>query len=342
MQSEEVHMELRALHSHGWSINRLAREFGLNWRTVKREVESLEARRYEGRHKPTALTEAQQAHIERRLIVCPTIRGTILHHELRRDYGYVGSYPAFIRHLRPLRPAVSAEPVVRFETDPGIQVQTDWAHFGVWPVEEEEVQLYGLVSILGFSRTPAIRCSVEYSRLATFERLIWSLHDLGGVPREVLTDRDGIFCSGSRSDGGPILAPAWVDFCGVLGVVPRACRPYRAKTKGKVERMVREAKESFLAWLSGVVVPSHPTLGDYDLLAQQWRAEVVLPRKHRTTSRVIGEAWEEERHLLRPLPSRLLHDPVAVARAPGVIDLQLRRLGETVEVRDLAEYEVVL
>ena len=32
---------------------------------------------------------------------------------------------------------------------------------------------------------------------------------------------------------------------------PRACRPYRAKTKGKVERVIREVKEDFLAWLGG-------------------------------------------------------------------------------------------
>lgn len=335
-------MELRALHAHGWSVNRLAREFGLSWRTVKREVESAEPRRYEVRAKPTALTEAQTAHIERRLIVCPTIRGTILHHELRRDYGYAGSYPAFMRHFKSLRPAAVGEPQVRFETDPGVQVQTDWAHFGVWPVGQEEVQLFGLISILGFSRTPTIRCSTEYTRLATFERLIWSLDDLGGVPREVLTDRDGVFCLGSRSDGGPILVPAWVDFCEVLGVVPRACRPYRAKTKGKVERMVREAKESFLAWLSGVVVPTRPTVTDYDLLARRWREEIVLPRKHRTTKRIVGEAWEEERPFLRPVPSRLLHDPAVAVRAPSVIDLELRRLGETVDVRDLGEYEVAL
>ena len=78
MQSEGIQMELKVLHQHGWSISELAREFGLNWRTVKREVMSEEPRRYPERVKPTALTPAQQAHVERRLAVCPTIRGTDL------------------------------------------------------------------------------------------------------------------------------------------------------------------------------------------------------------------------------------------------------------------------
>ena len=36
MQSEEVSMTLKVLHQHGWSISAMGREFGLNWRTVKR------------------------------------------------------------------------------------------------------------------------------------------------------------------------------------------------------------------------------------------------------------------------------------------------------------------
>ncbi len=60
-------MSLRVLRSHGWSIAALAQEFRLNWRTVKREVEAEEPRRYPERERPTALPRAQLAHVERRL-----------------------------------------------------------------------------------------------------------------------------------------------------------------------------------------------------------------------------------------------------------------------------------
>ena len=129
----------------------------------------------------------------------------------------------------------------------------------------------------------------------------------------------------------------------MLGVVPKACRPYRAKTKGKVERMVRELKESFLPWLSGQILPVHPSLADYDALARRWIEEVVLRRRHRTTQRVVGEAWVEERALLRPIPERILarFGSPTPAPAANVIDLHQRQLGERVAVRDLSEYEVV-
>jgi hypothetical protein len=69
---------------------------------------------------------------------------------------------------------------------------------------------------------------------------------------------------------------------------------------------------------------------------------MVLPRRHRTTTKVIGDAWLEERPLLQPVPARLLHAPTNPALPPSVIDLAQRRLGEHVEIRDLAEYEAAV
>ena len=217
MQCEEVGMSLRVLRSPGGSLTALAREFHLNWWPVKREVEAEEARRYPERSKPTALTEAQLAHVERRLLVCPGIRGTVLHLELCRGYGYLGSYPALARHLRGLRPARAADPEIRLETDPGWQVQADWGHLGLWPLGERLVELYGMVAILGYSRKPAFRFATDLTRTTTLEKLCWCLQDLGGAPREVLTDRDPAFCVGQTGDGKAILAPDWVDLAALLG-----------------------------------------------------------------------------------------------------------------------------
>lgn len=76
MQSGATHMEMKVLHAHGWSVSRLAHEFGLSRTTVRRELASEAPRRYAQRSTPTALSEAQRAHVERRLAMCPTLRGT--------------------------------------------------------------------------------------------------------------------------------------------------------------------------------------------------------------------------------------------------------------------------
>jgi transposase len=203
------------------------------------------------------------------------------------------------------------------------------------------VELHAMVAVLGHSRRPAIRMATCCTREVSFERLVRCLDDLGGVTREILTDRDTVFWISASGT----LSPEWVDLCGLLGTVPRLCRPYRAKTKGKVERVNREIEQSFLAWLTGEVLPPRPTILDYDRLAERWIEERVLSRRHRTTQRIVSEAWAEERRLLTPVPAHVLQRLAGegeVRPVLNVVDDGLRRAGETVDVRPLADYEVAM
>ena len=73
-----------------------------------------------------------------------------------------------------------------------------------------------------------------------------------------------------------------------------------------MERVIREVKDDFLAWLTGQVLPKRPTLVWYDAAAARWATEVHAKRPHRTTGRVIDEAWAEARPLLLPVSGRLV------------------------------------
>ncbi len=344
MQSEETWVELHVLHRHGWSIAALAREFGLSWRTARRYAVAPAPPTYPSRACPTELSAAQLAHIERRLAACPDLRATVLLRELREAYAYTGSYSSLRRRVVTLRPVEAAEPELRFETGPGVQTQGDWTDCGTWPLGDGSAELHAWVAILGFSRMLAFRFAADQTRRTTLRAIVRTSDDLGGATAEYLTDRDTALMNGVRSDGGPIYAPEWVDTAALLGTRQRACRPYRAKTKGKVERANREVKEDFLAWLSGQVLPERPTLADYDALGRRWALYVVAKRTHRTTGRVIGEAWATERAFLVPVPRRLvaraegLETLPALVTAPAPAAARLQVVGETVEVRPLAVY----
>jgi transposase len=147
VESEEVWMDLHALHRHGRSISALARKFHLNRRTARRELAAGAPPGYPPRALRYPFTPAQLAHIDRRLAVCPSLQATDLHHELQTEYGYAGSYSTCRRQLAPLRPAIPVEPEVRFETAPGVQTQADWKHIGSWPLGDEMVELHPRVSI---------------------------------------------------------------------------------------------------------------------------------------------------------------------------------------------------
>jgi transposase len=100
---------------------------------------------------------------------------------------------------------------------------------------------------LGWSRA-------TYVEFVTDERLETQLgcHErafyfFGGVPREVLYDNMRTVVT-DRDRYGPGLHRynrTFLDFAHHHGFVPRLCRPYRAKTEGKVERFIRYLRASF-------------------------------------------------------------------------------------------------
>jgi hypothetical protein len=120
------------------------------------------------------------------------------------------------------------------------------------------------------------------------------------------------------------------------------CRPYRAKTKGKVERFIRYVRDSFYVPLASCLrmhgVELDPMTAQIE--AQRWLREVANVRIHATTQARPIDRWDDERAALMPItarPKHIAHKPVASPTYPAVPpqhDLrQYDRLLATAEVR---------
>ena len=79
------------------------------------------------------------------------------------------------------------------------------------------------------------------------EALESAFDQFGGVPEELLFDQmRAVVLSDDRAAGGGLVMNAeFLRFAAHWGFLPRSCRPYRAQTKGKVERPIRYIRESF-------------------------------------------------------------------------------------------------
>ena len=111
-----------------------------------------------------------------------------------------------------------------------------------------------------------------------------------------------------------------------FGFQPRLCRPYRAKTKGKVERFNGYLKGSFLVPLAATLKSSGLKL---DVVAAnvhigRWLSEVANARVHATTQERPDQRLALERAALLPLPSSvpLLKPPARSALPPPMESLQ--------------------
>lgn len=118
---------------------------------------------------------------------------------------------------------------------------------------------------------------------------------LGGAPRELLYDRKKTAVTGEGDDRGIVYNLALIDLARHYGFHPKACKAYRAKTKGKVERPFRYIRQDFF------LARTFRNLDDLNIQLRHWLDTDANPRVHATTLRVVNEAFAEERRHLKPL-----------------------------------------
>ncbi len=250
--------------------------------------------------------------------------------EIQAD-GYDGGITVLRQYIQPKRPMRGSKETVRFETEPGVQLQHDWAeHPTVMAGERRKV--FFAVNTLGFSRRfhffGAPRADAEH----TYESLIRAFERFGGTVKEVLVDNQRAAVIAHRIGQAVEYNPRFLDLADFYGFKPRACRPYRARTKGKDERMVRYVKESFFQRYRAFESFDH--LND---LAERWLDEEADPRVHGTVKEVVIERFAREVPHLGPLPQRRFDTSYLESRWAswdGYVDVRGNRYSVPDDYRD--------
>jgi transposase len=288
------------LHQQGMTVSAIARRTGLHRSTVAKYIaRGIEPPAYGPRSpRPTKLTPFER-YLRERIAAVPELTGSRLCREIR-GLGYAGGYTALKDFLRQVRPRPAAGFEIRFETPAGRQAQVDFAHFRTVftdePGAERIVWLFSLV--LGHSRMMWGRFVLHQDMQTLLRCHADAFAELGGVPAEILYDRMRTVFHRDDTEGGHIVYNATLRaFAAHYSYQPKACRPYRAQTKGKVERPYRYVREDF--FLGG----SFRNLEDLNLQFRAWLDQVANPRTHATTRRVVAEHFAEELPHLQALPA---------------------------------------
>jgi transposase len=315
MLTQEQAVEIRVLRRQGRSIRAIARETGLSRVTVRRYLQDpAAAGRYGPREpRPTKLGPYTEYLLGRVQAAHPAwIPAVVLLREIR-ERGYQGGLSQLKAYLAPLKQR-EPEPLVRFETAPGEQMQADFTY-----VRRGRYPLLAFVATLGYSRASFVRFTAGEDSRTLCECLRESLIYFGGVPQHVLLDnpktvvieRDA-YGEGQHRFNRELLALAEE-----FGFRPRLCRPYRAKTKGKVERFNGYLKGSFLVPFAATLKQAGLKL---DVTAANshigpWLQSIANARVHGTTGEVPNERLQLEREKLKPLPVSLAGNmPIPIAQ----------------------------
>jgi transposase len=241
---------------------------------------------------------------------CPRwIPAPVLLREIQ-DRGYSGGLTTLKAWLAPLKSG-EPEPVVRFETPPGQQMQADFTH-----VRRGRDPLLALVATMGYSRASYVTFGAREDATSLCTGLREAFDYFGGVPEHVLFDNTKAVVIERDAYGAGL--HRWNEQMNELaeacGFTPRLCRPYRAKTKGKVERFNSYLKGSFVLPLASSLEASGLWL-DVDVAnrhVRRWLDEVANVRIHGTTGVAPMTLLPAERAVMLPAPA--LKAPPMVAR----------------------------
>lgn len=338
MHGREQRVLLRHYLEQGLTKTAVAERLGISRRTVYYWVDSgqldreldAEPVRYRPRPPIKRKVDAYRGIVQTRLEQYPKLSAVRLFDEIKAA-GYDGGYTQLKELVRAVRPTPPAEPVVRFETPAGHQAQVDFAEFRLpWG------KRYALVVVLGYSRLMWLQFYPRQTMAVLIRGLERSFEFFGGVPNELLFDQlKAVIVDDERLSGGKLLENAeFLRFAAHWGFRIRACRPYRAQTKGKVERPIGYVRQGFFYGRSFV--------SDDDLNAQalSWMVDTANVRTHRTTLEMPQTRFERDEHaLLKPL-AMLPYRSVMLESARTTARPRLRSI-PTVERRPLSVYDQI-
>lgn len=287
------------LRELGWGSKRIAAELGCSRNTVKRYLECGQWRAYRrerGRRVLDGLEDWLAEEFRRH-------RGNadVVRQDLEREHGLKVSLRTVERAVAPLRQQLAAEAraTVRFETPPGRQLQIDFGETAI-SIGGERVRVYLFVATLGYSRRCWVQAFRHERQSSWLDGLEGAFAAFGGVPHEVLVDNARALVDHHDVATREVrFNERFWTFARYWNFKPRACAPYRARTKGKDERGVGYVKRNAIAG------HSFASWSELEGHLSWWMREIADPREHGTTGEVpLVRFARDEAAALQPLAGR--------------------------------------
>jgi transposase len=295
MISKEDYAVIKALRKHGVYVKDIAAELGVHPKTVSRAL-AREGAPERKRKRGSSKLDPYKAQIDQ-LLQEGVWNGVVIYREIQAA-GYEGKTTILRDYIAPKRALRAGRATVRFETKPGQQLQSDWGEIET-VIGGESQKVYFEVNQLGYSRRFHFWGTDRMDAEHTYEGLVRSFEYFGGVPQEVLVDNQKVAVVSNNGRGQVRFNERFLDLAGHYGFEPKACRPYRARTKGKDERMVGYIKHHFFVRYRAFESWVH-----LNQVAEQWLREEADQRRHGTVHEVVAERFEREAPTLVPLPTR--------------------------------------
>ena len=276
------------------NFSELERALGINRHTIKRYYDG-----YEG--KPAVRNKASKLdkyyeEIKNKINLCGVNQIAVYQYIFQKD-NTIGTYSNFKKYLNKhnLKPNKSKKAHLRYETDPGEQLQFDWKEDIRMISRHGEIFEFNIFSTtLGYSRLHNFVYSRTKTRSDVERCLMETFKYINGVPKYLLTDNMRAVVD--IKDNKIKINPEFKQFVKDMGTDIKVCKPRTPETKGKDETC-----NKFMTWL----IPYNHEFEDEKELIE------IIEKIRNTVNATVNQTtnvppillFEKEKEYLLPVPN---------------------------------------
>ena len=160
---------------------------------------------------------------------------------MKEKYNFDGKYGIVRKYVSSKKENIIKELTIRFETLKGYQSQVDWKEkLKLHDKYHNQYVISIFLIILGNSRYKYIELTLDQTQATLFRCLTNAFEYFGGTTEEILFDNMKTIVDRTKSSLNDIIINSKAEqFSKDAGFKIVTCRPYRPRTKGKVETLAK-------------------------------------------------------------------------------------------------------
>ena len=287
--------EILRLKHLGWSDRKIAQHLRIDRITVKKYWHNPN-RQFKKPKRRSLKLDPYLHLIDQWLDQDPQVKATVVLQHLRNK-GFTGQITIVRDLLRKIRaPQKQRQAYIRFESEPGQQMQIDWGHFGALPYGNTSRKLYALAVLEAYSRMLYVEFTHSQKQQTLHQCLLNAFSFFGGTAKEIVVD-NMITAVIERQGSIVRFNDAFLDFLRIFNMTPVACNPGAAHEKGKIEAAIKYVRRNF--W----PLRYFKDLFDVQAQARLWLNTVANLRVHQSTGQRPDQRFDGVK--LNPLPDFL-------------------------------------
>ena len=282
----------------GEKVNKsaLAKHYNCCWRTIDRRLNPEKYKKEKKIRKYTSKLDKYKELIDAKLEE-NNIPATGIYFLLRTKYDFDGKYGIVRKYVASKKENIIKELTIRFETIKGYQSQVDWKEkLKLKDIYENEYVVSIFLIVLGNSRYKYIELTFDQTQSTLFKCLVNAFKYFGGITEEILFDNMKTIVDRTRSSLNNVIINSKAEqFSKDAGFKIITCRPYRPRTKGKVETLAK-IMNRLKAFNN-----EFKDLKELDEIVKKLNYSLNYEEKSQATNEIPNVLFQKEKEYLKPV-----------------------------------------